>query len=118
VDVQSDFDLISSLLAAPDSAESDDEDSDVEDAVRDATVLLMRLFYAQTYAQLDHLSDELQLLKSAPPPEPELPEGEKRRTTETDWKLDTPRPGFGRGGPLLDPQGRVRAISALIQSRL
>jgi len=69
----------------------------------------MRLFYSQAYSQLDHLTDEMQLLKHAPPPQPQAPSGEQRRE-DGDWKLDMPRSGIGRGGPLLDSQGRVRSL--------
>lgn len=116
------FDLISSLLpstsqssTAPDEDE-DDLDSEVDDILREATLLLIRLSYVQTHSILESMGQEIELLLSAPPSPPRSSpqEGEDRRgkSRESDkdmWKLDAPRSNLGPDGkgPLLDPAGKV-----------
>jgi len=111
----SDYELIASLLPDPaskPSADADDEDDlDTDDILREATLLLMRLTYAQAHAQLQSLNQESQLLRSAPPPLPSQPSEDARgRTRQSDdmWRLDAPRAQGGPDGkgPLLDPSGK------------
>ena len=81
-----------------------------------ATLLLLRLAYAQAYAQLASIAQELELLRSAPPPPPSAQPGTSDRaqlsSSEAEhalWRLDAPaRSARGRGGgPLLDSAGKV-----------
>jgi len=113
----SDFGLIASLLPDPSAqstAEDDEDDEDTEEILREATLLLLRLTYAQAHAQLESLSQELQLLRSMPPrppTEPSSTDDPRRahaRETEDMWRLDRPAPQGGPDGkgPLLDPSGR------------
>ncbi|KAH8099537.1 serine/threonine protein phosphatase PP2A-associated protein [Cristinia sonorae] len=113
----SDFDHIASLLPSgtvgkPQDEDEDEEDSDTDDILREATLLLLRLLYAQSQAQLESLGQELQLLQSAPPPPPRQssddPRQAKARESDSMWKLDapTPRGGPDGKGPLLDPSGK------------
>ncbi|KAJ6618806.1 TAP42-like protein [Mycena sp. CBHHK59/15] len=113
--MESDFDLISSLLPqGPENKEEeeDEEDSESEDILRETILLLLRLFYAQAHSQLLSLSQELDLLRNAPPmpPQPPQPHDDRRgkdRATERDmWKLDSPGGGADGKGPLLDPDGK------------
>lgn len=103
-----DCDLVASLLL---SSEDDAEDSDTENVVRDSTLLLLRLFYAQACAQLEGVDQEIQLLRNAPPPPPlpKPPADERRDKTkdqEAMWKIDA-APELHNRGSLLDPHGKV-----------
>ena len=113
----SDLGLISSLLPTPSQAKklaaSDDEelDSETEEILRDATLLLIRLFYTQTRLHLDSMKQELELLVNAPPlpPHDRPHEPGHTRTKDSDsdmWKIE-PRASVGSGGPLLDASGKV-----------
>ncbi|GBE81898.1 serine/threonine protein phosphatase PP2A-associated protein [Sparassis latifolia] len=110
----SDFELIASLLPDPSKAASASEDDpDTEDVLRQATLLLLRLTYAEAHAQSESLDQELQLLRSAPPPRPvELASDYSRRRKEPQsddmWRLDAPIPSGGPDGkgPLLDSSGK------------
>ncbi|KAK7038065.1 Serine/threonine protein phosphatase PP2A-associated protein [Favolaschia claudopus] len=114
--MESDFDLIRSLLPQKTgTADDDDEDSESEDLLRETTLLLLRLFYAQTQTQLINLNQELELLRNAPrmpPPPPSRPEEDHRdkaRVAESDmWRLEAPAPSGGPDGkgPLLDSSGK------------
>ncbi|KAI0318820.1 TAP42-like protein, partial [Amylostereum chailletii] len=100
-----DFDLVATLLPSPTSAAADpsaDEDSDTEEVLRDATLLVLRLFYAQSQGQLEHINQELELLRNAPPPSRPARDDTQQKTDEIDWKLDARR----NDGPLLDPKGK------------
>ncbi|KAI0275910.1 TAP42-like protein [Russula aff. rugulosa BPL654] len=110
-----DFDLIAALLpsSAPPSTTASDEEED-EDERRTATLLLLRLAYAQAHAQLASITQELELLFSAPPAPPLHQLGmsdharSSREAERTLWTLDAPR-SIGtaqRGGPLLDSAGK------------
>ncbi|KAF8205785.1 TAP42-like protein [Mycena galopus ATCC 62051] len=112
-EMESDFDLIVSLLPKKSESEDEEEDSESEDILRETTLLLLRLCYAQAEAQLLSLSQELELLQNAPrmpPPPTSRPEDDRRgkeRATEGDmWKLDAPLGGPDGKGPLLDPTGK------------
>ncbi|KAG8217635.1 TAP42-like protein [Butyriboletus roseoflavus] len=103
----SDFDHVASLLLP---SEDDTEDSETENVLRGATLLLLRLFYAQACAQLEGVDQEIQLLRNAPPPPPlpKLPADERQDKTkdqEAMWKIDA-APELHNKGPLLDPHGK------------
>ena len=99
--------------SAPTATTVNDEQDD-EDERRTATLLLLRLAYAQAYAQLTSIAQELELLRSAPPAPAHQPGTSERarlspEAERTLWTLDAPR-AVGmtqRGGPLLDPAGKV-----------
>ncbi|KAF8077713.1 serine/threonine protein phosphatase PP2A-associated protein [Lyophyllum atratum] len=115
-----DFALIASLLPSTTpskSASNDDDepDSDTDDILREATLLLLRLSYAQSHSQLESMDQELELLLTAPPSPPRDAREEtadrrgKGRESDSDmWKLDAPRQNLGPDGkgPLLDPSGK------------
>ena len=111
-----DFDLIAALLppSTPVSTPVNDDEDD-EDEKRTATLLLLRLAYAQAHAQLASITQELELLRSAPPAPPLHQPGTSdraRSSREADrevWRLDAPRSirAAQRGGPLLDSAGKV-----------
>lgn len=109
VDISNSFDLIKSLLA-PDST-SDSQDDEDEDAVREISLILLRLQWAQASAHLESIEQEQELLQNAPPVE----EGRVSTSESNDditWKLDLPtqRLGADQQGPLLDSGGRVRSL--------
>lgn len=116
-DTSTDFDLISSLLPSPSSTENEGEelDSEVDQILRETILLLLRLLYAQSNAQLQSMKQELELLRNAPPSpihspprDIEDPRDKQRKEDEEMWKLDIPVPGGPDGkGPLLDPTGKV-----------
>ena len=93
-------------------SEDDAEDLETENILREATLLLLRLFYAQACAQLESVDQEIQLLRNAPtpPPLPKPPADDPRNKTkdqEDMWRIDAaPEPNRG---PLLDPHGKVGA---------
>ncbi|KZP21163.1 TAP42-like protein [Athelia psychrophila] len=111
--VTTDFDLISSLLPPPSSTQADfdddDEDSEMDEILRETTLLLLRLTYALSQGQLESMDQELELLRSAPPPPPDQTPTDDRRGKVKDeddiWKLDTPVVSAA-SGPLLDPSGK------------
>ena len=110
-DSTNDLDLILSLLSSPVQT-SDDNEEDDDENLREASLLLLRLTYAQACSQLQTMDQEMQLLRSMPPIalSQEAADDRKQRKDETDkmWKLDTPTTILQGGqGPLLDPQGRV-----------
>ena len=76
-------------------------------------MLLFRLTYTQTQSHLESLEQELELLRSMPPPLPTIEDARRRPDKETQqdelWRLDVPKPTGGPDGrgPLLDPNGKV-----------
>lgn len=105
-----DFDLVTSLLLP---SEDDAEDPEIENVLREATLLLLRLFYTQACTQLEGVAQEIQLLCNAPPPSPLLePPADERQDKTKDqqdmWKIDA-APEIPNRGPLLDPRGKVGA---------
>ena len=113
----SDFELIASLLPTYSAAQStleSEEDEEAEDVLREATLLLFRLTYTQAQSQLESLEQELELLRSMPPPPLSSEDSRQRQANPKDqddmWRLDAPRPTGGPDGkgPLLDPSGKVR----------
>ncbi|TFY82564.1 hypothetical protein EWM64_g1452 [Hericium alpestre] len=101
-----DYDLVASLLPSPSLSAADDENSETEDILRDATLLLLRLFYTQACSQLESLDQEFELLGSALPPVLQPPPEADRSAQEgEEWRLDAPRLDR-QDGPLLDPKGK------------
>jgi immunoglobulin-binding protein 1 len=126
--VPSDFHLISSLLPSPPEPKSsatpdddDEPDSEMDDILREATILLLRLCYAQAHSHLESMELELELLRTAPPSPPrhsQPPTDDRRgkvRESESDmWKLDAPSNlGADGKGPLLDSSGKVITVILL-----
>lgn len=116
-DLPSTFDLIASLLPAPsEGKEAKESDTETDEILRETTLILLRLLYAQAQGQLEGLQQEEELLKMAPP-SPEIRGGSleqdervRRREEEASmWRLDAPRPSGGPDGkgPLLDSSGRI-----------
>ncbi|KAF5373588.1 hypothetical protein D9758_000807 [Tetrapyrgos nigripes] len=128
-DSGTDFDLIASLLppsspnvsSAEAQEEEEEDDSETDEILRSTTLLLLRLCFAQANSQLQMMDQELQLLKSAPPPITYSPRPEEARRREEEdrrrrqkesedgtWKVDQPMTALGANaqGPLLDPSGK------------
>ena len=120
-DSSSNIELIASVLPDPsqkteDSA-AEEMDGDSEEVVREAIILLLRFIYAEAQTQRESTSQELELLRNAPPPAPRQtpsddPRTAKKRAEDDMWKLDAPinKGGPDGKGPLLDPQGKVNAL--------
>ncbi|KAG2106683.1 TAP42-like protein [Suillus discolor] len=110
---QSDFDLIRSLLPStitPQASDEDEEDdSETDEILREAVLLLLRLNYSQAYSQLESMDQELELLRIAPPsPRPGPPSDDRKNKLKDQddmWKLDT-KSSVGESGPLLDSSGK------------
>ncbi|EGN95591.1 hypothetical protein SERLA73DRAFT_186691 [Serpula lacrymans var. lacrymans S7.3] len=108
-----DFGLILSLLPSPSLSPTpdDEDDSETDELLRETSLLLLRLFYVQAHAQLESLDQEVELLRSIPPPpnRQSVPSAEDRRSKQKEsddiWKLDAPVSQGGQG-PLLDPSGK------------
>ncbi|KAF7311427.1 Serine/threonine protein phosphatase PP2A-associated protein [Mycena kentingensis (nom. inval.)] len=67
---ESDLDLIASLLPAPNTSAEDEEEEDESEALRETTLLLLRLCYVQAQSQLISFTRQLEMLEkfaSAPP---------------------------------------------------
>lgn len=116
-DSGNEFTLISALLPTLNSVD-DEPDSETDDVLREATLLLLRLTFAQAHAQLESMTQELDLLRSALflPAQPEQSADDSRTTRRLEeedmWRLDKPLPRSrldGRG-PLLDEGGKVTNI--------
>ena len=89
----SNLELIASVLPSPaQQADGDELDNDTEDVLRDAIVLLLRFVYAEAQSQLESTSQEIELLRSAPPePTRPIPSNDPRmgrRSAEDDmWSV-------------------------------
>ncbi|THH17538.1 hypothetical protein EW146_g3311 [Bondarzewia mesenterica] len=84
-----DFDLIASLLPTGLSSSSEQDDSETDDILREATLLLLRLTYAQSHAQLENISQELELLQNAPPFGPKISRGRVKISRGRESGLET-----------------------------
>lgn len=89
----------------------EEDDEQIDDILREATLLLLRLTCAQAYGLLEGLDQELELLRLAPPPPPSVQHPvqgrmEKEKEENDMWKLDAPK-GPDGSGPLLDSSGKV-----------
>ncbi|KAJ4481141.1 TAP42-like protein [Lentinula aciculospora] len=112
-DSPTDFDLLSFLL--PTNSNDEEEDSlSTDDILRETTLLLIRLCFAQAHTQLQNIDQESELLRNAPPPAPPLMSrqeeddrrGKRKESEENMWKLDAPTSKTGASGPLLDEAGK------------
>ena len=111
----SDFELIASLLPiSPSEGVTDEDDTELEDILRETALILLVLFFGQAYANLESLDQELELLRNMPPPPPsEDVRAGKRKEQDDMWRLDAP---IATGGPdgkglLLDSSGKVLYVS-------
>lgn len=109
-----DFDQIISLLPSTSSSsaagDENDDDSETDEILRETTLILLRLTYAQAHGHLESMDQELELLRSMPGPTPSITppaDDRKGKSREKDdiWKLDVPKRPQG-SGPLLDPSGK------------
>jgi immunoglobulin-binding protein 1 len=100
------FDLILHLLPSSSGNDSEDED-DADEILRETTLLLLRLFYAQAHSQLESMHQEREILRTAPPPSqpPDDARQQKEKASDSMWRLDTST-NTGES-PLLDDSGRV-----------
>ncbi|TFK54616.1 TAP42-like protein [Heliocybe sulcata] len=105
-----DFTSIMSLLSTPSDASNIDDEDDLDDALRETTLLLLRLTYAQARTQAENMNQELDLLRGAI--SHDVSSGDERREERTEregdtWRLDSvPRGGPDGRGPLMDASGR------------
>ncbi|KAH6918341.1 serine/threonine protein phosphatase PP2A-associated protein [Coprinopsis sp. MPI-PUGE-AT-0042] len=115
--LDSEFSLIASLLPSDALAKEEKElDTETDEILRETSIIVLRLLYAQAQTQAEMLERELEMLKMAPP-SPTLSaqamsqdERLKQREEEASmWRLDAPRPTGGPDGkgPLMDSSGRV-----------
>ncbi|TFK42393.1 TAP42-like protein [Crucibulum laeve] len=109
------FDIIASLLPSTPTAvkEQEEIDSEIEDILRETTLLVLRLVFAQSHSQLESMEQELELLRNAPPsprfaPPSDDQRGKQRQSDDDMWKLDAPVPTGGPDGkgPLMDANGK------------
>lgn len=113
-----DFSLIGSLLVPTSSSSSSDEEAHGGSNRRKYTLALLALLYAQAISSIESISQEEDLLRSAPPEKEEdgsrAQDGRDRERDgeETTWRLDR----VDRGGPdgkgeLMDKSGKVHTFS-------
>ncbi|KAH9901442.1 serine/threonine protein phosphatase PP2A-associated protein [Cubamyces lactineus] len=112
----SNIELIASILPDPAKQPSDtteETDADTEEILRETLLLLLRFIYAEAQTQLERTTEELELLRNAPPLPPQQPTSDdprvaKKRAEDDMWKLDAPlnRGGPDGKGPLIDAQGK------------
>ncbi|KAK2466766.1 hypothetical protein APHAL10511_001024 [Amanita phalloides] len=125
-DDRNDFDLISMLLPSSSDSHSyeteEESGSDTEDALREATVVLLRILYFKAQNQLESLEQERELLRNAPPDmrsEEEVGREQGRMADENLWRVDVPQ-SFDHGsdgkGPLFDSSGKPLRPFTIISS--
>lgn len=105
------YELVNSLL--PGSKANDEDEDEDDDVVRDSIILLLRLEWAQTSAQLNSIEQELELLLNAPPEEPRNPSN-IHSESEDMWRLDAPPRGslLSQKGPLIDSSGKASVLNS------
>ena len=96
-------------------SEDEDLDAEIEDALREAVLVLLCLLYTQAHSRMDNMEQELNLLRNAPAPdrrlEADVPREQRRTADENMWRVDALQPvdrGFDGKGHLLDSSGKVR----------
>ncbi|KAI0822762.1 serine/threonine protein phosphatase PP2A-associated protein [Trametes gibbosa] len=115
-ETSSNVELIASVLPDPSQKPvdpSEEPDTDTEEVLRDAMILLLRFMYAEAQTQLQRTNEELELLRNAPPSPSQRARIDDARVAKKDagddlWRLDSPvnKGGPDGKGPLLDPQGK------------
>ncbi|KAG9123401.1 hypothetical protein FRC07_014989 [Ceratobasidium sp. 392] len=89
------------------SVNIEDGDIDIDDeTLRELSILYLRLLFTQANASLLQLSQELQLLRSIPPPPPSTQSAETSQSQDSTWRLDQTPGGPDGKGPLMDAKGR------------
>jgi immunoglobulin-binding protein 1 len=87
-------------------------DAEIEDALREAILVLLCLLYTQAHSRMDNMEQELDLLRNAPTPdrrpEEDVPREQRRTADENMWRVDAPQPIDHGKGSLLDSSGKVR----------
>jgi immunoglobulin-binding protein 1 len=96
------------------SEDEDELDSEVEDASREAILVLLRLLYTQGQTRMDNVEQEFDLLRNAPAdrtPVEDVPQEQRRTADDNMWRLEPLQPidhGVDGKGPLIDSSGKVR----------
>jgi len=79
----------------------------METASRQTIVHLLRLQWANCTGHLNSIDQELELLRTAPPPEDNLEGPSKSQQSDNTWRVDRPNQSLlGKQGPLLDKSGK------------
>ncbi|KZO90489.1 TAP42-like protein [Calocera viscosa TUFC12733] len=109
VETSSDTDLFTKLVQLPSTYD--------EDKARELTFAVLRLGHIQCQAQLRSIHEEMELLRNAPPEQPQTPADERRTNEDGTWRLDRINQVLTDvNGPLLDPQGRPLRPFTLLPS--
>ncbi|KAF8643856.1 hypothetical protein AX16_008873 [Volvariella volvacea WC 439] len=119
-DTPSSYELIASLLpprsSDGDPDEEEEGDSQTDEILREASLLLLRLLHAEAQGHLNSIERELEMINmmppspelSAVPPPEEVKKGQEQAEQDAMWRLDPPTSSRGPDGrgPLLDSQGK------------
>lgn len=97
------FALIRSILKVPSGSVGEEED---DDNLRTLSLMVIKLYHAQAFAQLRSMEEELQLLRQAQRTQNPYDSGHADDSDDT-WRLDQPgRGGLSNDGPLMDSSGK------------
>lgn len=111
--------LLPSGSSSRPSEDEEELDSEVEDALREAILVLLRLFYTQAQTRMDNVEQEFDLLRNAPATDQRPVEDVQRRTADDNmWRVEPLQPidrGVDGRGPLIDSSGKVRIRSLHLQ---
>jgi immunoglobulin-binding protein 1 len=107
--------MIQSLLPPERAGRGDSnlDNDDDDDFLRELILLVLRLTWAQAMTQLEIMNQELDILRSAPRMDEWGGGDPDDRSKEADlsWRLDNvPRGGPDGRGPLLDSKGKVSNV--------
>ncbi len=107
--------LLPSGAGSRPSEDEEELDFEVEDALREAILVLLRLLYTQAQTRMDNVEQEFDLLRNAPAtdrtPVEDVPREQRRTADDNMWKVEPLQPidhGVDGKGPLIDSSGKVR----------
>jgi len=105
--------LLPSGASSRPSEDEEELDSEVEDALREAILVLLRLLYTHAQTRMDNAEQEFDLLRNAPAtdrrPLEDVPQEQRRTADDNMWRVEPLQPVDRRldgKGPLIDSSGK------------